>query len=257
MPFLDSFFEAYARYLARRDTPDTYEEVVRKLQEAEVARDLKIFFERHTIEQANRKFMRELAKRLKPSGFATGGFVSGPLGVPFMSSNSIREQALKTMAASYRKAVDRSWDGRLLTLGYGCDNSEAERRWAAYEAGETWLEYCERRAKETGWPYIEPPLVTSIKRKDSPMPPLKIMMLCHFSFATNGWPGDRTTNAYKLFVREMEHDNLIRATTALQRLQANAPEWLFEVTDRGRVFVEALQSLPLPIPAEPKWTMPK
>lgn len=87
--------------------------------------------------------------------------------------------------------------------------------------------------------------------------PLKLRMLLHFHALMEPFAPEktRTSQAYTTFVRELLRDGLIERPTEEQRKQF--PGWAYRTTPKGRVFIDALTSTPLPVPVAPKWTMPE
>ncbi len=88
----------------------------------------------------------------------------------------------------------------------------------------------------------------------SRMPPMKISMMLHFHYQCEGYP-NRYNTAYRNFRDELQREGMIRAVTSAERAGGD-DSWIFMATDKGRVYVEALCAMPLPVRAEAPWVMP-
>lgn len=77
------------------------------------------------------------------------------------------------------------------------------------------------------------------------MTPLQINILLHYYACANDFrDGDLDAPAVKETIREFEVGHLLSANIA--RVMADIPGPLWQITPRGRAYVEVLQSVPLP-----------
>lgn len=88
------------------------------------------------------------------------------------------------------------------------------------------------------------------------MPPMKIAMMLHFACTVAPFAPEasRTSQAYTTFVRELLRDGMIERPTKAQ--QEAHEGWAYKATEKGRVYVEALKAVKLPVPVTPEWKVP-
>lgn len=93
------------------------------------------------------------------------------------------------------------------------------------------------------------------------MPPLKIKMMLHFYAVVGPFAPEvvRRSEAYSQYVRELLSDGMIERPSHSEREQHEG--WAYRATEKGRVYVNALTQVPMPIqvPVEPvkmRWAMP-
>lgn len=82
---------------------------------------------------------------------------------------------------------------------------------------------------------------------------IKIEVMLHASYVCG--PYHNKSPAYKLAVEFLKRHGMIMDTSPRDRMSSDG--WEIKATEKGRVYVEALKALKLPVPAEPKWEMPK
>jgi hypothetical protein len=87
------------------------------------------------------------------------------------------------------------------------------------------------------------------------MPPLKIAMMLHFYAKFDEFPGpERVSPAYSNFVRQLLAEGMVERPTTAQKI--SNPGWAYKATEKGRVYVEALKAVPMPVMSKPVWVMP-
>lgn len=88
------------------------------------------------------------------------------------------------------------------------------------------------------------------------MPPMKIAMMLHFACTVQPFAPEaqRTSQAYTTFVRELLRDGMIERPTKAQ--QEAHPGWAYRATEKGRIYVEALKAVKLPVAVTPEWKVP-
>lgn len=91
----------------------------------------------------------------------------------------------------------------------------------------------------------------------SPMPPMKIAMMLHFSYSLGpfGSENDRNSESYVRFVRELLAAGMVERPSNVEREVYKG--FAYRATLKGIVYVEALSAMPLPVQATPLWVMPK
>lgn len=87
------------------------------------------------------------------------------------------------------------------------------------------------------------------------MTPMKIAMMVHFYAVVGPFGPEETrrSDAYVQFVRELLHAGLIERPSREER--GHHLGWAYRATDKGRVYVEALTRVPVPV-AETRWIIP-
>jgi hypothetical protein len=86
-------------------------------------------------------------------------------------------------------------------------------------------------------------------------PPFMIHMMLHFATTIGPFQPEaqRTSAAYTKFIKRLLSAGLVERPTKQER--EDYPGWAYKATEKGKVWVEAICSTPLPVEAEPKWTV--
>lgn len=88
------------------------------------------------------------------------------------------------------------------------------------------------------------------------VPPMLISMMLHFYSVIGPYAPEecRTSPAYTKFVKRLLAQGLIERPSDAERKES--PGWAYRATDKGRVWVEGICSVPLPVAVSPAWAIP-